>query len=103
MTVYGLKGKHTGDLLTYQGRPVVHDSREEMEWLMPGATVVAVTERDLRRRSPLPPITLREHPSLLGKVRWPLRKSDFVDSRVGYGRPSGRMRIYSSARVNSPT
>lgn len=76
MTTYALRGPSTRDLLTYRGRPIVHDSRAEMQWLMPNATVVVVTEADLRARSPLPPLQLKDHPDLAA-VRWPLRREDF--------------------------
>lgn len=80
MTTYALRGTSTRDLLTYRGRPIVHGSRAELEWLMPTATVVPVTEADLRARSPLPPLQLRDHPDLV-TVRWPLHKEDFRDDR----------------------
>lgn len=99
--IYALRGPTTRDLLTYQGRPIVHDSREEIEWLLPDAHAVAVTEQDLRRRSPLPPLRLRDHPSL-SHVRWPLDRSQFLTGRGGFGRPSGLMRIYTSALPNTP-
>lgn len=98
--IYAIHGAGSGDLLTYQGRPIIHDSREEMEWLLPDARVVAVTEQDLRRRSPLPPLQLRDHPSL-SHIRWPLDRSQFLSAgRGGFGRPSGLMRIYTSAQPN---
>lgn len=74
--LYGLYGQHCRDLLTLDGRPIVHTNRAEMEWLMPDARVVPVTEGDLRKRSPLPPLPLREHPDLQG-VSWPLRVEEF--------------------------
>lgn len=74
--LYALYGEHARDLLTLNGRPIVHDNREEMQWLLPDARVVPVNEHDLRRRSPLPPLPLNRHPDLEG-IRWPLDRSQF--------------------------
>jgi hypothetical protein len=74
--MYALVGSKTNDLLTYRGRPIVHDSRSEMEYLLPNSRVVRVSDRDLTSRSPLPPIQLREHPDLQ-HLTWPLKRSDF--------------------------
>lgn len=98
--LFALFGPVTGDLLTFGGRPIVHDNREELEWLLPGARVVRVTERDLRTRSPLTPMPLREHPAL-AHLSWPLNREEFrTDSRGGSGPPSGRMRIWSAVGTN---
>jgi hypothetical protein len=78
VTLFAFHGAVTGDLLTLGARVIVHDNRAEMEWLVPhNSRVVAVTEQDLARRSPLPPLLLREHPGM-ATVRWPLRREDFV-------------------------
>lgn len=39
---YGLKSAQCRDLLTFQGRVIVHHSREQLEWLCPGATAVEI-------------------------------------------------------------
>lgn len=76
--MFALYGPQTQDLLTYEGRPLVHDSREELEWLLPGSRVVPVTLGDLRRRSPLGAIWLKDHPDIkaLG-VSFPLRREEW--------------------------
>lgn len=76
MTRYGVVGAVTNDLLTLGGRPIVHGNRAELEWLLPGARVVPVTDRALAMRSPLPPLELKDHPDYAG-VSWPLVRSDF--------------------------
>ena len=76
MTLYALWGDRTGDILTRDGRPIVHASRAELEWLFPCSRVVAVTDADLAARSPLPPIRLADCPGM-EPVRFPLRKEDF--------------------------
>jgi len=73
---YALYGEHSRDLLTLDGRVIVHDNRDEMQFLLPNARVVPVTEADLRARSPLPVLPLREHPGL-GHLSWPLKRGDF--------------------------
>lgn len=76
MTLYALYGPHTKDLLTWHARPIVHDNRTEMQWLFPTSRVVAVTEADLAKRSPLRPLPLREHPEL-SHMTWPLQREEF--------------------------
>lgn len=73
---YALVGPRSGDILTYQGRPLVHGDKGEMEFLFPSSRIVAVTEGDLNRRSPLPPLPLREHPGL-SHLEWPLTRDQF--------------------------
>lgn len=70
MSKYALVGGSTNDLLTLGGRVIVHDSKEEMEWLMPNTRVVRVNG-DIG-----PTLSLREHPSM-ASVQWPLNKNDF--------------------------
>ncbi|HEY6013256.1 MAG TPA: hypothetical protein VIU37_04595 [Candidatus Limnocylindrales bacterium] len=94
--LFALYGPATGDLLTFGGRPIVHTSREELEWLLPSCRVVPVTDQDLRRRSPLPAMPISEHPALAG-LSWPLDRAEFrTDSRGGSGPPSGRIRLWTS-------
>ena len=74
--MYALWGEQTRDILTLDGRPIVHDNRDEMQFLMPKAKVIPVTEADLKARSPLPPMRLRNHPALV-HLTWPLDPKDF--------------------------
>lgn len=78
MSLYALYGAATGDLLTLGGRPLVHDDRAELDYLIDTrkTRVVQVTVGDLEQRSPLPPLWLRDHPGL-SHLRWPLRREDF--------------------------
>lgn len=66
---YALRGSVSGELLTYQGRVLVHDNRGELEWLFPGERVVPYD-------GDLPTMPVAEHPDM-APVRWPLRKEDF--------------------------
>jgi hypothetical protein len=74
--IYALYGEVSRDILTLDGRPIVHDNRDEMQFLMPQAKVIPVTEADLKARSPLTPLQLRNHPALL-HITWPLDRKDF--------------------------
>lgn len=73
---YALYGEFTGDILTYLGRPLVHDNRAELEWLFPRMRVVPVTDADLVRRSPLEPMPIAQHPGM-STVVFPLDRRDF--------------------------
>jgi hypothetical protein len=65
-------GARTGELLTYQGQVLVHDNKAELEFLVPKARVVRVTDGDLGQ----PVLELRHHPGM-AKVQFPLRRQDF--------------------------
>lgn len=73
MSRYGVAGASSGELLTYQGRVLVHNDRAELEYLLPGARVVRLTDGDLGA----PTLPLREHPDMAA-VRWPLDRKDFL-------------------------
>jgi hypothetical protein len=67
---YALVGAVTGDLLTYQGRVLLHPDRAELEWLFPLSRVVRVTG-DVG-----PTLALSAHPDMYG-VSFPLDRRDF--------------------------
>ncbi len=69
MARYALKTT-TGDVFTRHGRVLVHDSREELEFLFPGRTAVDVSNTQL------PTAQWRDHPDMAG-IRWPLNREDF--------------------------
>jgi hypothetical protein len=66
---YALRGSVSGELLTYQGRVLVHDSRGELEWLFPGERVVPYD-------GDLPTMSVAEHPDM-APIIWPLNRKDF--------------------------
>lgn len=72
MSRYGVVGTHSRDLLTYQGAIIVHDNKDEMQWLLPNARVVRVSDGDLGA----PILWLRDHPDCQ-HIRFPLRREDF--------------------------
>lgn len=62
-----------GDLLSWQGRVLVHDNKAEMEFLLAGDIRVVECPRDI---PPEQCMELRYHPQL-ASVRWPLSRKDF--------------------------
>ena len=68
--MYGIVGRTTRQLLTYQGKVILHDDRGEMEFLFPAEKVIAVESwgEDF--------LLLKDHPNM-APVRWPLSKTDF--------------------------
>jgi hypothetical protein len=60
----------TGDVFTRRGAILVHDNREELEFLFPGRRAKEVTG------TRLPTARWRDHPDM-ASVRWPLRREDF--------------------------
>lgn len=72
MSRYGLVGGITRELLTHQGRAILHDDKAELEFLFPFAQVTKVTDGDLGQ----PWMWLRDHPDMAA-VRFPLRREDF--------------------------
>lgn len=72
MTRYGLCGEVSRDLLSHDGRVLVHDNRAEMEFLFIGARVVELP-RDIPEDQTLP---IKFHPEL-AHIRWPLDRRIF--------------------------
>lgn len=70
--IYGIRGRSSGQLLTYQGMVIAHDNRGEMEFLFPNEKVVEVSGI---QRDDL--IMLKDHPDN-SVLSWPLRRADFV-------------------------
>lgn len=71
-TRWALEGPTSHDLLTWNGRVIVHNSRHELEWVMTGARIVQCP-RDI---PPEQTIELRFHPQFEG-VSWPLRREEW--------------------------
>ena len=77
MSRYAMMGVHTGQLVSYAGRVLVHNNRAELEFLFPNrdkTRIIRVTDGDLGQ----PTMSIRDHPDMIS-VRWPLRREDFVD------------------------
>lgn len=72
MTCHALVGAVSGELLSHGGRVLVHDNAAELEFLFPGARVVALP-------SYVPPeqtLPIWAHPEL-AEVRFPIDRRDF--------------------------
>lgn len=69
---FAMEGPNSKQLLSYQGKVLVHDDRAELEFLFPGVRVVepgvALAQYDT--------LPVKEHPDL-GHLEWPLRREDF--------------------------
>ncbi len=73
MSRYALQGTTSRDLLTWNGKVLVHDNPAEMEFLFAGDVQVIPCPRSIPPEQTLP---IRFHPQLAA-VRWPLRREDF--------------------------
>lgn len=73
MSRYALQGAHSRDLLTWNGRVLVHDNRGELEFLMTGDVRVVDCPRDI---PPEQTLSIRYHPQF-ASVRWPLTREQF--------------------------
>jgi hypothetical protein len=72
-TRYALQGAVSRDLLTWNGRVLVHDDRAEMEFLFAGDV------RVIECPGNIPPeqcLEIRYHPDL-ASIQWPLDRRDF--------------------------
>jgi len=77
MSRYAMVGRRSGELLSYGGRVLVHDNRDELQFLFPRARIVRVTDGELGQ----PTMSIKQHPSMVS-VSWPLRREDFVDTET---------------------
>lgn len=80
---YALKGQKTGELLSYNGRVIVHNNREELAWLMGKGIesgTLSVVEISAQFASKRPLLRLEHHPDMAA-VRFPLDRDEFRDRR----------------------
>jgi hypothetical protein len=73
VTRYALQGAVSRDLLTWNGRVLVHGDRAEMQFLFAGDVHVIPCPRDI---PPEQTLEIRYHPQLAA-VTWPLTKEQF--------------------------
>jgi len=59
--------------LSYQGAVLIHDNRDELQWLYPKNEVKELPGNGLGR----PLMRLKYHPDMQS-VEWPICKSDFL-------------------------
>ncbi len=70
--MYVVIGSISNEILTYHGHVLVHDNKEDLEWLIPGHRVVRLPQADIGRSM----MYWKDHPDLAA-VKWPLDKRDF--------------------------
>lgn len=73
MSRYALQGTTSRDLLTWNGRVLVHNNAAEMEFLFTGDVQVIPCPRDI---PPEQTLELRYHPQF-AHHRFPLRREDY--------------------------
>jgi hypothetical protein len=81
---FALKSSATRDLITYQGRVIVHNNERELAFLFglgqgknPSLSVVEISARFVSER---PTVRLAAHPDMAG-VTFPLDPDEFRDRR----------------------
>ncbi len=80
MTWFAVKGRTSGELLSLKGALLVHPDRAELEFLIPGFRVVAVTggtPEEISQHYGRPVMRWVEHPQMAA-VTWPLNRRDFL-------------------------
>ena len=71
--IYAIRGRSSGQILTYKGKVIVHDNRGEMEFLFPNEKVIELFEAIwIEDRI----VWLKDHPDN-SSLTWPLRRDDF--------------------------
>lgn len=68
------------ELISLGGRVLLHDSRPELEWLMPGWPAVELkgsTPEEVAHHLGRPTMLWKDHPGMAG-LRWPLDRRDFI-------------------------
>ncbi len=70
---FAMEGPTSKSLLSFGGLVLVHDSREDLEFLFAGMKVV-----ELGRQVPdQDTMSIKQHPEMVS-VQWPLKREDFV-------------------------
>jgi len=69
--IYAMWGRNAQSWISYQGKVLVHDSKGEMEFLFPGATVRSIIGVGSEES-----LSIKDHPSCV-HYTWPIRKEDF--------------------------
>jgi len=70
VSLYAVKSA-TGEPFSLNGLMLVHENRDEIEWLIPGYLAIDVTNTEL------PCMRWADHPGIAGIITFPLDKNDF--------------------------
>lgn len=76
MTWYAMVGLVSGELLSLNGRVLVHENSREVEFLVANVRVVELGPSLEKALAGRPHMLLRDHPDM-SWVRWPLQEDDF--------------------------
>lgn len=71
MSLFAVQTHDGRECFTLNGLLLVHNNREELEFLIPGHRVVDVTG------TTLPTMRWADHPDIRGPVKFPLSRNDF--------------------------
>lgn len=79
--MWAMEGETTHELLTYQGRIIVHPSRAELEFLVPAGVhryveLLGSSAEEVAHRYGRPAVLLKDHPDM-NAVTWPLDRGRF--------------------------
>lgn len=70
---YALQGANSRDLLTWNGRVLIHDNAAELEFLVAGDVAIVPCPNSIPADQTL---SIRHHPQFAA-VTWPLNRQDF--------------------------
>ena len=71
--IYAMVGENSKDLITYNGKVLVHEDKAEMEFIFPMGMKVVMCPRDI---TPEMMMDIKFHPDL-ASFRWPIKRGDF--------------------------
>lgn len=73
--MYAAVGLISNELLSFNGRVLVNENREEIEWLLSGVKAVKLPKADIGR----PLMKLKDHPDIPKWVKWPLDRKEWLE------------------------
>lgn len=78
--MFAIEGRTTKEILTFNGRMVLHHDRRDLEYLFPGERIVMLrgyTRAECAQLYGRPAMLLKDHPDMAA-VSWPLNPKEFV-------------------------
>lgn len=73
--MYAAVGLISNELLSFNGRVLINDNREEIEWLLSGVKTIKLPKADIGR----PLMWLKDHPDIPKGVKWPLDRKEWLE------------------------
>jgi hypothetical protein len=71
--LFALRGDSSKELISYGGRVLTHDNKDELEFLFPRMEVIKIPALPDGR----PTMSVKNHPELAG-LTWPLDRGEFI-------------------------